>query len=225
MSLAVQSIDSIRWRIGARWGPWAALVLAARTDDLRFELGKFGFEALAAEVLVADQDQRLARLALAAREERQADLLLVELGAGQRQRPGRAIEREQGIGELRAPRHRDQTRTRPGWSRPAPDCHRKSGLWRANSAISASIRSARRCRGTTHLGPRLPRGRRCARPDERPHLRRPRASASQVRPLKPRYAVNRSLLAQVIAPAWARPTSSKLGQFASKELTRETFMY
>src|ERR1700674_2363135 len=78
-------------------GPVAALVLAARTDDSRFELGEVGFEALAAEVLVADQDQRLARLALAARDEPQADLLLVELRAGQRQRPGRAIEREQGM--------------------------------------------------------------------------------------------------------------------------------
>src|SRR4051812_44903526 len=62
-----------------------ALVLAARAVDRRVECGELGLKAPAAEVLVADQRQ-LAGLAFAARDQLQADGLLIELGRGQRQR-------------------------------------------------------------------------------------------------------------------------------------------
>src|SRR5512144_775607 len=71
-----------------------ALVLAARAHDRRVELGELGFEVLAAEVLVADQDQHLAALAFAARDQLQADELLVDLRGGQRERPGGAVGRK-----------------------------------------------------------------------------------------------------------------------------------
>src|SRR5919106_5072940 len=43
----------------------AGLVLAPRSQDLGVERGEVGLELCAAEVLVADQDQHLARLAFA----------------------------------------------------------------------------------------------------------------------------------------------------------------
>src|SRR3954465_12449978 len=46
-----------------------ALVLAARAVDGRVEHGEVGFELAPAEVLVADADQHLADLALAARDQ------------------------------------------------------------------------------------------------------------------------------------------------------------
>jgi len=58
---------------------------------------RIGFELLAAEVLVADQDQHPAALAFATRDHLQADLLLVDLRRGQRQRPGGAVQREQRV--------------------------------------------------------------------------------------------------------------------------------
>src|SRR5512144_3298076 len=75
----------------------AALVGAAGAHDRRAELGELGFEVLAAEVLVADQDQHLAALALAARDQLQADELLVDLWGGQRERPGGAVGRKQRV--------------------------------------------------------------------------------------------------------------------------------
>jgi hypothetical protein len=61
---------------------WAApaLVLAPRAVNRRVEGGEVGLELRSAEVLVADEDQHLAGLALAARDQLQADRLLVDLG-------------------------------------------------------------------------------------------------------------------------------------------------
>src|SRR5512144_1459711 len=75
----------------------AALILAAGAHDRRVELGELGLEVLAAEVLVADQDQHLAAVALAARDQLQTDEFLVDLRGGQRERPGGAVGREQGV--------------------------------------------------------------------------------------------------------------------------------
>src|SRR3954467_8829458 len=77
--------------------PLAGLVLAARAVDDGVERGEVDLELLAAEVLVADQRQDLPRLALAARDQLKADLLLVYLRRGQRHRPERAVHREQGV--------------------------------------------------------------------------------------------------------------------------------
>src|SRR5512135_2617482 len=82
MSLQVWKIDSIRWRIGARCGPRPGLVFAAGSHDRRFERRQFGIEVFAAEVLIAEQDQHLAGLALAAGDQLQADRLLVDLRRG-----------------------------------------------------------------------------------------------------------------------------------------------
>src|SRR5256712_3077464 len=78
---------------------WAAarFVSAAGADDVGVERGQFGLEVFASEVLVADQDQHLAGLALAARDELHADELLVDLGRGQREPPRGAVQREQGV--------------------------------------------------------------------------------------------------------------------------------
>jgi hypothetical protein len=99
MSLQVWKIDSMRWRIGARCGlrPRSSFVFASWAHDLRVERGEFGFEVLAAEVLVADQDQHLAGLAFAARDHLHADEFLVDLGRGQRERARRAVEGEQSV--------------------------------------------------------------------------------------------------------------------------------
>src|SRR5919109_5318748 len=75
----------------------ALLVLAAGAHDPRLQLGEFGLEVLAAEVLVADQDQRLTGLTPAAGDQLQADELLVDLRGGQRQRPWGAVGGEQGV--------------------------------------------------------------------------------------------------------------------------------
>ncbi len=69
MSLQVRKIDSMRWRIGARCGPAPWLVFAAGAHDLGGEVGELVFEVLAAEVLIADQDQHLAGCSLAALDE------------------------------------------------------------------------------------------------------------------------------------------------------------
>ena len=115
---------------------------------------------LAAEVLVADQDQHLSGLAFAARDHLQADVFLVDLRGGQCECSGGAVEREQGVqpkppeeaamagavavvggvGELRATGRLD--RLRGALDRGGVDEQQiveKPGLWRANSAISASI--------------------------------------------------------------------------------------
>src|SRR5438445_805412 len=73
----------------------AALVLAPGADDARVEARELRFEVFAAEVLIADQDQHLPGLALAARDQLQAHELLVDLRRGQRQRPGGPVQREQ----------------------------------------------------------------------------------------------------------------------------------
>ena len=79
MSLAVQKIDSMGWRIGARCGPWPASSFRRGRVILVLERCEIGFELAAAEVLVADRDRHLAGLALAARDQLQADLALVDL--------------------------------------------------------------------------------------------------------------------------------------------------
>src|SRR5664279_3790041 len=75
----------------------AFLVFAAGAQDRRVELGELGLEVLAAEVLVADQDQGLSWLAFAASDHLHAHLLLVDLRGGQRQRSGGAVRCEQGV--------------------------------------------------------------------------------------------------------------------------------
>src|ERR1035438_3989024 len=78
-------------------GAAAGLVFAAGADDRRVEVGELGFEVLATEVLVADQDQHLAGLSLAARDHLQADELLVDFRGGQRERARGSVEGEQGV--------------------------------------------------------------------------------------------------------------------------------
>jgi hypothetical protein len=78
-------------------GAAAGFVFAAGAHDRRVEVGELGFEVLAAKVFVADQDQHLAGLACAARDHLQADQFLVDLGRGQRERSGRAVQGEQGV--------------------------------------------------------------------------------------------------------------------------------
>jgi len=75
----------------------ARLVLAARAHDPRVERFEVALEVFAAEVLIADQDQHLAGQPLATSDHLQADDFLVELRRGQRERPGRAVHREQGV--------------------------------------------------------------------------------------------------------------------------------
>src|SRR5829696_671950 len=75
----------------------ARLVLAARAMDAGAHGGEVGLELLAAEVLVADQRQELAGLTGAARDQLQADLLLVDLRRGQCERSRGAVEREQRV--------------------------------------------------------------------------------------------------------------------------------
>src|SRR5580693_1541862 len=88
-------LDPLAYRceVGARTG----LVLASRPDDGRIEVGEFGFEVLAPEVLIADQDQHLAGCSLAARDQLQAHELLVDLWRGQRQRSGSAVQSAKGV--------------------------------------------------------------------------------------------------------------------------------
>src|SRR5450759_1064103 len=75
----------------------AGLVLAPGTHDPRVEVGEFGFEVLATEVLIADHDQHLAGCSLTASDHLQAHQLLVDLRRGQHQCSGGAIQREQGV--------------------------------------------------------------------------------------------------------------------------------
>src|SRR3954468_24395990 len=75
----------------------ALLVLAARAVEVRIEGAQVGLELAPAEVLVADDDQHLAGLALAARDQLQADGLLVDLRRGQRERARGAVQREQRV--------------------------------------------------------------------------------------------------------------------------------
>src|SRR5512144_745615 len=75
----------------------AGLVFATWAMDAGVQGGEVGLELLAAEVLVADQRQELAGLASAARDQLQADVLLVDLRRRQRQRPGGAVHREQRV--------------------------------------------------------------------------------------------------------------------------------
>src|SRR4029077_15505600 len=78
-------------------GAAAALVFAARTHDLGVEVREFGLEVLAAEVLIADQDEDLLGLALTAGDQLQTHELLVDLWGGQRQRPRGAVQREDRV--------------------------------------------------------------------------------------------------------------------------------
>src|SRR5487761_1174760 len=59
-------LDALAYRREVR--SVAGLVLAPRTHDGRVEGGEFGFEVLATEVLIADQDQRLTGRSLTARD-------------------------------------------------------------------------------------------------------------------------------------------------------------
>ena len=167
MSLAVQKIDSIRWRIGARCGPRAVLVLAAGAQDRGVQRGELSFELGAPEVLVADQDQHLPRLALAARDQLQAHEFLVDLGRGQRQRARRAVHRKQGVqskppeepavagavavvsgvSELASPGRLDAASTRRGSSRRRADRHKNRGCdarTRRSAPRSSRARRSRR---------------------------------------------------------------------------------
>lgn len=78
---------------------WSAalLVLAARAVDGRVERAQVGLELAPAEVLVADDDQYLTGLALAARDHLQADGLLIDLRGGQSERAWGAVQREQRV--------------------------------------------------------------------------------------------------------------------------------
>src|SRR5215210_7158148 len=75
----------------------ALLILAAGAMDGGVEGLQIDLELAAAEVFVADDDQDLAGLALAARDQLQADGLLVDLRGGQRQRAWGAVQREQRV--------------------------------------------------------------------------------------------------------------------------------
>src|SRR5919106_4570949 len=88
-------LDSLADRRQVR--PAALLVLAAGAHDRRLELGELGLEVLAAEVLIADQDQRLTGLALAAGDQLPADELLVDLRRGQSERSWGAVGGEPGV--------------------------------------------------------------------------------------------------------------------------------
>jgi hypothetical protein len=76
----------------------AGVLFAAGADDRGLERGELGLEVLAAEVLVADQDQRLAGLAFAAADHLEADELLVDLWGGERERSGVPSGAERGGG-------------------------------------------------------------------------------------------------------------------------------
>src|SRR5207302_7366759 len=86
-------LDPLADRREVRAAP--ALVFAPRAHDLSVEAGELCLEVFAAEVLIADQDQHLSGLALAARDQLQAHELLVDLRGGQRQAPGGAVQGEQ----------------------------------------------------------------------------------------------------------------------------------
>src|SRR3954453_3894990 len=88
-------LDALAYRRQVR--PAALLVLAARAMDLRVERAQLGLELAPAEVLVADDDQHLAGLALAARDHLQTDGLLVDLRRPERKRARRAVQREQRV--------------------------------------------------------------------------------------------------------------------------------
>jgi hypothetical protein len=80
--------------------PSAGLVLAARADDQRVELGGLVFE-LAARVALVSRDGEPA-CARHAGQHVQADLALAGLGTGQRQRAWCAVGREQSV-QAKAP--------------------------------------------------------------------------------------------------------------------------
>src|SRR5215218_1912917 len=73
----------------------AGFVLAAGSDDQDVQRGRIGLELAAGVALVADHGQRAG--ALDTREHVQRDLALGCLGAGQRERAGGAVGREQAV--------------------------------------------------------------------------------------------------------------------------------
>src|SRR6185437_1428058 len=89
------TLDALTYWREVRLAP--RLVFAARTHDPRVEVGEFGLEVLATEVLIADQDQHLAGLTLASLDELQAYELLVDLWRGQRERPWGAIQSAKSV--------------------------------------------------------------------------------------------------------------------------------
>src|ERR1035437_2353949 len=80
-----------------RGGVAAFLVCASGSGDRCVQLAQFGLEVLAAEVLIADQEQHLPAGSFAAGEHLQAHELLVDLRGGQRQRSRGAVQGEQGV--------------------------------------------------------------------------------------------------------------------------------
>jgi hypothetical protein len=98
MSLAVQRIDSMRWRIGARCGPRPFSSVRPGAQDRGVEFGELRFEVFAAKVLIADQDQCLSWLAFAARNDLQAHELLADFRGGRRRCAWGGVDREQGMG-------------------------------------------------------------------------------------------------------------------------------
>ena len=78
---------------------WSAAVFvgAARAVDRGVERAQVGLELAPAEVLIADDDQDLGGLAFAARDELQADGLLIDLRGGQRKRAWGAVQRARAI--------------------------------------------------------------------------------------------------------------------------------
>src|SRR6266496_1234768 len=75
----------------------AVLVLAPGAMDRGVQRLQVDLELAPAEVLVTDDDQDLPGLAFAARDELQADGLLVDLRRGQCQRPWGAVQRKQRV--------------------------------------------------------------------------------------------------------------------------------
>jgi hypothetical protein len=94
-SLQVQKIDSIRCRIGARWGPLSGLVFAAGPDDRGVEFADSFGERAAGVALVAEHC--FAAAALAAGEQFESELSLVALGRGQRERSRGAVWSEDRV--------------------------------------------------------------------------------------------------------------------------------
>ena len=83
MSLQVQKMLSMRWRIGARCGPSAGLVFAAGSDDRGVQVADLVGELAAGVALIADQGHS-------------------RRGGGTRARSFRATSRSSRLGEARA---------------------------------------------------------------------------------------------------------------------------